>query len=300
MKKLDQKKVQVVYLIPLVVLLLGPVYFLFNINLAEAQSQSECRSNLTIAWKSPDGKTLANGSIVRSAGTYTVIGTAYHCLADQVSGQSNKVYLLICADKNGPPSLQSCPVKDQATIYQSELKSTLNAQVDIFDSFIGAKYTAEIKVNDSTEQVIWAQRKSSITFSTAVTPPAPSGNLGGSGGPTGGAGGTNSPPPSTNNAPANIPNYDTVVGNFDNPIKAGSVIELLFSLMNAFLLTIAVLAVAVIIYGGFQMIISAGNEKLLTSGKRAVTWAILGLIVALLSYSIVSIVENFIGVKPPG
>lgn len=106
--------------------------------------------------------------------------------------------------------------------------------------------------------------------------------------------------PAGNSSGVNIPNYDAVVGNLDNPIKAESTVELLFGLMHAFLLVIGVLALAVIIYGGFQMTVSAGNEKLVASGKRAVTWAIFGLVVAMLSYSIVSIVQNFIGVKPPG
>jgi hypothetical protein len=63
------------------------------------------------------------------------------------------------------------------------------------------------------------------------------------------------------------------------------------------LLVIGALTVAVIIYGGFQMVLSRGNESAITEAKRTLTYAIAGLLVAVLAFSIVGIIQNIIGVK---
>jgi hypothetical protein len=51
------------------------------------------------------------------------------------------------------------------------------------------------------------------------------------------------------------------------------------------------------VYGGFQMVISSGNPDALKTAKATITWAILGLVVALLSYSIVGIVQSLLEVS---
>jgi hypothetical protein len=42
------------------------------------------------------------------------------------------------------------------------------------------------------------------------------------------------------------------------------------------------------------MITAAGNEETYGQAKKTVTWAVLGLIVAMLSFSIVAIVQNLL------
>lgn len=59
---------------------------------------------------------------------------------------------------------------------------------------------------------------------------------------------------------------------------------------------IPVLSVLVIIVGGFRMIMSQGNEEQLLRAKRTIYWAIGGLAVAFLSFSIIAIVRNLLGV----
>lgn len=73
--------------------------------------------------------------------------------------------------------------------------------------------------------------------------------------------------------------------------------EMLLYITASFLRIIPIAAVLFIIVGGYQIMMSSGNEEMLLRGKRTVTWAILGLVVALLSFSIVAIVANLVGAK---
>ena len=47
------------------------------------------------------------------------------------------------------------------------------------------------------------------------------------------------------------------------------------------------------------MVISSGDEEAYTKAKKTITWAVLGLAVALLSFSIVAIVEDLLQVNIP-
>lgn len=67
--------------------------------------------------------------------------------------------------------------------------------------------------------------------------------------------------------------------------------------IQGFLAIVGIWAVIFIIVGGFQMVMAAGNEETLLKAKKTITWAILGLVVALLSFSIVAIVENLLQTK---
>ena len=82
-----------------------------------------------------------------------------------------------------------------------------------------------------------------------------------------------------------------------NPINYPDLITLFFAVMHYMLLAVGALTVAVIIYGGFQMVLSRGNEAAIKEAKQTLTYAIAGLLVAILSYSIVGIIQNVIGVK---
>ncbi len=63
----------------------------------------------------------------------------------------------------------------------------------------------------------------------------------------------------------------------------------------AFLLAlIGGLSVLFIIIGGVQMISSAGNADQLTKGKKTLTWAVVGLLVALLGYAIINVVQSIV------
>lgn len=63
---------------------------------------------------------------------------------------------------------------------------------------------------------------------------------------------------------------------------------------------VPIASVLFIIIGGFQMIMSQGNEEKLLKAKRTVYWAIAGLIIALLSFSIIAVVRTVLGANTYG
>lgn len=79
-----------------------------------------------------------------------------------------------------------------------------------------------------------------------------------------------------------------------NPLPSGDLITMFMVITRGFLAIIAIVAVLFVIIGGFRMVISQGNEEAYTKAKQTVTWAIIGVIVASLSFSIVSIVQNLL------
>lgn len=81
-----------------------------------------------------------------------------------------------------------------------------------------------------------------------------------------------------------------------NPIPTEGLLETFLGITKGFLAGLAIWAVIAIIFAGFRMVISAGNEEAITQAKKAITWAILGLVVALLSFSMVAIVQNILNV----
>ncbi len=56
---------------------------------------------------------------------------------------------------------------------------------------------------------------------------------------------------------------------------------------NAFLLFAGIVAIFLIVWSGVRLILSGGDAKQVTSARQTMTYAIVGLIVVLCSYSIV-------------
>lgn len=101
-----------------------------------------------------------------------------------------------------------------------------------------------------------------------------------------------------NNTPAPTTNQNNTVIDREilkNPSKFESLPELAFGILNYVFMFIGVAAVIMIIYGGFMMVLSAGNEERLNTGKKTIFWAIGGLITALMAFSIVAIIQNLLG-----
>lgn len=104
------------------------------------------------------------------------------------------------------------------------------------------------------------------------------------------AGTCSSPPPPGQSGNSATTLYNPIPG-FDN------LTSLLVNIMKGFLEIIAVWAVAFIVIGGFKMVISQGNEESVLAAKKTITWAVLGLLVAVLSFVIIAIVQNLVGIK---
>jgi hypothetical protein len=66
------------------------------------------------------------------------------------------------------------------------------------------------------------------------------------------------------------------------------------TVINYALYLAGILAVIFIIYGGFQYITSRGNETQAKSGARTLTYAVIGLVLIILSYVIINVLVSFL------
>ncbi|NIA02218.1 MAG: hypothetical protein GWP15_02440 [Nitrospirae bacterium] len=82
----------------------------------------------------------------------------------------------------------------------------------------------------------------------------------------------------------------TYFGEGQNPIQ-----EFIIRIINFALTIIGSIAIIILIIGGFQMMFSQGNQQKLDEAKDIVKYAIIGLIVTLLSYVIVISVQSIFG-----
>lgn len=58
----------------------------------------------------------------------------------------------------------------------------------------------------------------------------------------------------------------------------------------------AFLVMVALIVGGIRFVISFGNEQAVSSAKKILTWAVIGLIIITLSYAILTFVRQILGV----
>lgn len=84
------------------------------------------------------------------------------------------------------------------------------------------------------------------------------------------------------------------VGCINNPVKNTATVGGLFTkVMNIIFGSIAIAAVVMVMLGGFKLITGSSNPAERTKAKDTIVWAIIGLIIALMSYSIVIMVQRF-------
>ena len=79
-----------------------------------------------------------------------------------------------------------------------------------------------------------------------------------------------------------------------NPLPEQDLTHAFLVVAQGFLGIIGIWAVMFIIVGGFQMVTAAGNEEMYLKAKKTIVWAILGLLIALMSFSIIAIVEDIL------
>ncbi len=66
--------------------------------------------------------------------------------------------------------------------------------------------------------------------------------------------------------------------------------QTVISYINYFLGFLGLAAVAVIIYAGVLMVTSAGDDEQTGKGKTIIMWAVIGIVIVLLAYSLVNFV----------
>jgi magnesium-transporting ATPase (P-type) len=62
------------------------------------------------------------------------------------------------------------------------------------------------------------------------------------------------------------------------------------NIINVMLILIGIVAVIMLIVGGFRYVLSNGNEKAVSGAKDTILYAVIGIVVALLSFAIVNFV----------
>lgn len=67
------------------------------------------------------------------------------------------------------------------------------------------------------------------------------------------------------------------------------------NITNTILYIVGVVSVIMLIYGGLRYVISGGDSKKVTDAKNTILYAIIGLIISILSFAIVNFVLNSIG-----
>lgn len=66
---------------------------------------------------------------------------------------------------------------------------------------------------------------------------------------------------------------------------------------NTMLFGIGIICVVMIIWGGLRYVVSGGDSKKVTDAKNTILYAIIGLVISLLSYAIVNFVITAVGAK---
>jgi hypothetical protein len=94
--------------------------------------------------------------------------------------------------------------------------------------------------------------------------------------------------------PPQNPPVSVDIPKIDNPTKAANLAELISKAINILLSVIAMVSVIMIIVSGFRMVAYGGNPAELGKAKAGLIWAILGLVIAVMSFSIVSIITRLI------
>ncbi|MHB8870895.1 MAG: hypothetical protein ACYC5G_00320 [Candidatus Doudnabacteria bacterium] len=89
-----------------------------------------------------------------------------------------------------------------------------------------------------------------------------------------------------------IDGFNTSDTNLCNPLPDKNLGGLIFRLINYMLMVVASIAVVTIVIAGFSIVTSQGNEEAVKGAKTSITWAIVGVVLALLAYSIASIIES--------
>jgi len=93
------------------------------------------------------------------------------------------------------------------------------------------------------------------------------------------------------NAPSNA-NVMSIQVN--NPIASEDLLALIETIVNYLLWIAVVMAPLACIVGALMFLTAGGNDKKVSTAKKMITWAIVGLTIALVSKGIVTLIQNFL------
>lgn len=88
---------------------------------------------------------------------------------------------------------------------------------------------------------------------------------------------------------------DYPAGNgIQNPIGTNDFSVLVVRIINWVAGIVASLAVLMVVVGGFQMMISGGNDEKVKSARQTIQWALIGLIVVLASWALLKAILDIL------
>ncbi|TSC65709.1 MAG: membrane protein of unknown function [Candidatus Doudnabacteria bacterium Gr01-1014_77] len=102
------------------------------------------------------------------------------------------------------------------------------------------------------------------------------------------------PPPAQNNGggSCNIDGFNTTDTKLCNPLPDKDLGGLVYRLINYILIGISSMAIVTIVIAAFTIVSSQGNEEAVKGARTSISWAVVGIVLALLAYSIASIIES--------
>lgn len=104
-------------------------------------------------------------------------------------------------------------------------------------------------------------------------------------------------PPTNTKTPINsTPKTTTSVvpGSITNQFAGKTLSGVVGQVINILLALIVIAAVVVIIVAGFRMAAGGGNPDQITKAKKTIIWAIVGLVIAFMSFAIVAIIRSLL------
>jgi len=92
------------------------------------------------------------------------------------------------------------------------------------------------------------------------------------------------------------PNFDVINqgGFLSGPSDPGDFISVLSFIMTSILGLIGIVTILMIIYYGYRYITAAGNEESIEQAKTGLKWAIVGFIITVMAFTIISIVQGLL------
>lgn len=73
--------------------------------------------------------------------------------------------------------------------------------------------------------------------------------------------------------------------------------QMLLLITRDILQLIPIASVLFIVIGGFKMVMSQGNVEKVANAKKTIYWAVAGLAISIMSFSIVAMLKNLLGVS---
>jgi len=83
----------------------------------------------------------------------------------------------------------------------------------------------------------------------------------------------------------------------ENPLGADTFTELFVGITNWVAGIVASLAALMIVIGGFQYMLSGGNEEKVANARKTIQWAVIGLIIVLASWGLLQALLEILGVE---